>query len=146
MLFRKFRGTPTDESNSTPILRFPEALLIFAEAESQAKAGPDAAAYEAINKVRRRAYGKDIDVPDPEVDLPAGLSQDQFRDSVIMERAKEFLVEGKRWFDLLRTHTAISVIQALGLPITEKNLKWPIAQTEIDNNDSLSQADQNPGW
>ncbi|ODS84322.1 MAG: hypothetical protein ABS46_04155, partial [Cytophagaceae bacterium SCN 52-12] len=40
MLFRKFRGTLTNVSNNTPIFRFAEALLIFAEAESQANSGP----------------------------------------------------------------------------------------------------------
>jgi len=146
MLFKKFRGTTTNVSNDTPILRYPEVLLIFAEAESQFNGGPTDEAYEAINKVRRRAYGKDPDISDSEADLPTGLSTEAFRDSVLMERAKELLVEGKRWFDLLRTNTALEVIQDLGFPITEKNLKWPIPQEEIDNNDALTNEDQNPGW
>src|SRR3546814_692316 len=125
MLFRKFRGTKTDVSNATPLLRYPEALLIFAEAESQANGGPTAAAYEALNKVHRRAYGKDPGVPAPTVDFSAGMNMEAFRDTVLMERAKEFLVESKRWFELLRTNTALEVIQALDLPITEKHIRWP---------------------
>lgn len=55
-------------------------------------------------------------------------------------------MEGKRWYDLLRTGTAIEVIQALGKPIEAKHLKWPIPAEEIDNNMEIGQADQNPGW
>jgi starch-binding outer membrane protein, SusD/RagB family len=147
MLFKKFRGKNPNLSNDTPILRYAEVLLIFAEAESMAKGGPTAEAYEAINMVRRRAFGKAIKIPFPEVDLPSGMSSVEFRDAVIMERAKELLVEGKRWYDLLRTNTAIEVCKAAGFSaIEEKHLKWVIPQSEIDNNDALTQNDQNPGW
>jgi starch-binding outer membrane protein, SusD/RagB family len=147
MLFKKFRGKNPNLSNDTPILRYAEVLLIFAEAESMAKGGPTAEAYEAINMVRRRAFGKAIKIPFPEVDLPSGMSSVEFRDAVIMERAKELLVEGNRWYDLLRTNTAIEVCKAAGFSaIEEKHLKWVIPQSEIDNNDALTQNDQNPGW
>ena len=147
MLFRKFRGAVPDLSNDTPILRYAEVLLIFAEATSQANGGPNPEAYEAINQVRRRAYGRqDLNSPDPSIDLSGGMTAEEFRDAVIMERAWELLNEGKRWYDLLRTNTTLEVIQPLGLPIMERNLKWPIAQEEIDNNEALTQADQNPGW
>src|SRR5690606_17046887 len=118
----------------------------FAEAESQANDGPNADAYDAINQVRRRAFGKDPAVADVVADIPAGLNAQQFRDALMLERAKEFLCEGKRWFDLLRTNTALDVLQGLGFSITERNLLWPIPNEEIDNNSALSQEDQNPGW
>lgn len=147
MLFKKFRGTLTNVSNDTPILRYAEVLLIYAEAESMAKSGPTTEAYEAINMVRRRAYGKDIVTANPAVDLPKGMTSAQFRDALILERAKELLCEGKRWYDLLRTKTAIQVCKAAGFSnVAEKHLKWVIPQSEIDNNDALTQADQNPGW
>lgn len=147
MLFRKFRGTTTNVSNDTPLLRYAEALLIFAEAESQLNDGPNAAAYEAVNMVRRRAYGMDTGTPSSEADFPSGMTAQEFREAILLERAKEFLGEGKRWFDLLRTNTAIDVAKEAGkTEITEKNLKFPIPQEEIDNNEALSQSDQNPGW
>lgn len=146
MLFSKFRGTPSDMGLEMPIIRYAEAFLIYAESLSQANNGPTAEAYEAVNTIRRRAYGKDLNTPDSEVDLPSGLSAQEFRDAVIMERAKEFVLERKRWFDLLRTNTALEIIQGFGKPISEKNLKWPIPAEEIENNDALSDADQNPGW
>ncbi|MFD1631125.1 RagB/SusD family nutrient uptake outer membrane protein [Pseudopedobacter beijingensis] len=51
----------TQNGNSTnfPILRFSDVLLMFAEADVQAsKSAPSEKAIEALNKVRRRAYGK----------------------------------------------------------------------------------------
>lgn len=146
MLFRKFRGTSTNVSNNFPLLRYAEVLLIYAEATSQAAGGPTGESYDAINQVRRRAFGQHPALPYPLADIPEGLSAEEFRDVLMLERAKEFLCEGKRWFDLLRTNTALEVIQALGLQITEKNLKWPIPDQEIDNNSSLTHDDQNPGW
>lgn len=147
MLFSKFRGSPSNEGVDIPIMRYAEPILIFAEATSMANGGPSTEAYEAVNMIRRRAYGQDPMVADPGgADLPSGLSAEAFRDSVLIERGKEFIMERKRWFDLLRTGTALEVIQGLGKPITEKYLKWPIAQEEIDNNEALTEEDQNPGW
>ncbi len=147
MLFSKFRGSPANEGVDIPVMRYAEPVLIFAEAATMANGSPTLEAYEAVNMIRRRAYGQDPTVPDPGgADLPAGLSAEAFRDSVLLERGKEFIMERKRWFDLLRTGTALEVIQGLGKPITEKYLKWPIAQEEIDNNGALTEEDQNPGW
>ena len=148
MLFSKFRGSPANEGVDMPIMRYAEVLYIFAEAESQANGGPTDEAYEAVNQVRRRAYGKDLNTPDPGgADLPGGLSAEEFRDAVILDRGKEFIAERKRWFDLLRTNTALEIIGGeLGKAIQPRHLKWPIAQEEIDNNPALSEEDQNPGW
>lgn len=147
MLFKKFRDTESPNAgNDFPIIRYAEILLIFAEAESQLNNGPTAEAYEAINMVRRRARGLDYNVPNEEADLPAGLSAQEFRDELLLERAKEFVMEGKRWLDLVRTGTAVETISDLGLPIQERHLLWPIPAEEIDNNEALTQADQNPGW
>ncbi|MCK5370422.1 MAG: RagB/SusD family nutrient uptake outer membrane protein, partial [Cyclobacteriaceae bacterium] len=135
--------------NDFPVIRYAEVLLIFAEAEAMANNGPTDDAYKYLNQVRRRAYGRDIDTPDGEADFPIGLNVQQFQDSVLLERAKEFVMEGKRWYDLLRTGKTLEVIRASGegkSAIEEKHLKWPIPSEEIDNNESMTQGDQNPGW
>ncbi|PKP20305.1 MAG: hypothetical protein CVU05_09405, partial [Bacteroidetes bacterium HGW-Bacteroidetes-21] len=75
---------------------------IFAEAKNETLPTPDAEVYEAINKIRRRANGLDINTPNISVDL-AGLSKDGFRNAVLSERAWEFAFEWKRWHDLVRT-------------------------------------------
>lgn len=83
------------------ILRYSDVLLMFAEAENEIN-GPTAAAYNAVNMVRRRGYGKPINTPDPDVDLPAGLSKATFFDAVVKERSLELGGEGVRKYDLIR--------------------------------------------
>lgn len=49
------RGQLRNSAINFPLLRYSDVLLMFAEAENQVN-GPTAAAFEAINKVRSRAY------------------------------------------------------------------------------------------
>lgn len=83
--------------NSRPQVAITHAnnLLVYAEAKAMSSS-PDATAYEAVNRVRNRA-GLD--------DLPGGLSQTAFRDSVVQERAWEFpggFWFTDPWYDLVR--------------------------------------------
>jgi hypothetical protein len=143
-LFKKYRDPSGNGGTDIPIYRYPEALLIFAEAQAMASGGPTPAAYEAVNRVRRRAYGLDPNTPSS-VDL-AGLGLAEFRAAVLAERAREFILEAKRWFDLVRTGQALPRLQAVGEPIAEKNLLWPLPVEELTTNPALSSADQNAGW
>jgi len=97
--------SPTDAvqylSLKWQIIRYADVLLMFAEAENQLN-GPTAAAYNAINQVRRRGYGKPISTPDATVDLPAGLSQSDFFKALVKERSLELGGEGVRKYDLIR--------------------------------------------
>ena len=83
------------------IIRYSDVLLMFAEAENEIS-GPTAAAYNAINQVRRRGYGKSITTADAPVDLPAGLSKAAFFDAIVKERSLELGGEGIRKYDLIR--------------------------------------------
>ncbi len=90
-------------SNSRAIhaLRYAHVLLAYAEAKTMSD-GPDALAYECVNQIRRRAYKLPLNVPSA-YDLQAGLSAEQFRDSVVQERNYEFIGEMEnRWYDLQR--------------------------------------------
>lgn len=149
--FGKFKdsGAPTDQAhgNDFPIYRYADALLIYAEAASQAGQGPDAQALERLNMVRRRAYGYTPGAPSP-VDLTLeGQTAASFRELVLKERAYEFFVEGKRWWDLVRTGTAKQAIKAAkGIDIPNSIFLMPIPKQEIDNNPDIEPADQNPGY
>ncbi|HMK27674.1 MAG TPA: RagB/SusD family nutrient uptake outer membrane protein, partial [Chitinophagaceae bacterium] len=83
------------------ILRYADVLLMFAEAENELN-GPTAAAYNAINMVRRRGYGKPINTPDATVDIPAGLTKANFFKYIVRERSLELGGEGVRKYDLIR--------------------------------------------
>jgi starch-binding outer membrane protein, SusD/RagB family len=92
----------TNKSND--IIRYPIVLLDYAEASAMAAGAPTAEGYNAINLVRTRAG-----LPD----LTPGLSDEQFRDSVVFERAYEFAGEnGIRWFDIVRLQMLPQVIAA----------------------------------
>lgn len=83
-------------SGTSFLLRYSNVLLTYAEAKAMSST-PDASAYNAINQIRARAG-----LPA----LTAGLSQINFRDSVVAERGWEYAAEFcSRWFDLLRTET-----------------------------------------
>jgi hypothetical protein len=150
--FRKFKDlsgvSPSTNGNDLPLLRYADVLLIYAEAASQQSNGPTADAYEAVNQVRRRAYGKDVDVSDPTVDL-AGLDAAAFRDAVLTERAYEFMIEGKRWLDLKRLgfeRLQEFILAGTGKTVVEKHLLWPIPKAEIDNNALINPEDQNKDY
>ncbi|QNL49280.1 RagB/SusD family nutrient uptake outer membrane protein [Olivibacter sp. SDN3] len=150
--FRKFKdysSVASDASaNDMPVLRYADVLLIYAESASQAAGGPTPEAYEAINQVRRRAYGKAIHIADATVDL-TGLDQVGFREAVFEERAYEFMVEGKRWNDLKRlgNERVKAIIQeAKGRAVSDSQFLWPIPRVEMDNNNALDASDQNPGY
>lgn len=83
------------------IIRYSDVLLMLAEAENEIN-GPTAAAYNAINQVRRRGFGKSITTVDPTVDLASGLSKAQFFDAIVKERSLELGGEGVRKYDLIR--------------------------------------------
>ncbi len=119
-----------------PIYRFAEVLLIYAEAENEAN-GPTAAAYTAINRVRTRAA-----LPN----LPAGLTQDQFRAAVHQERSWELAFESKRLFDLKRWGEFLTVLSAdpvSGPYVQAHHVFLAIPQREIDLAPGLG---QNPGY
>ena len=101
-----------------PMIRFSDVLLMYAEADNEINNGPTASAYDAINRVRRRGFGKPIATPDPTVDL-SGLTKTTFFDSLVKERALEFGGEGIRKYDLIRWNllaTKIAQVKAL-LPV-----------------------------
>lgn len=83
------------------ILRYSDVLLMYAEAENELN-GPTASAYDKVNQVRRRGYGKPITTADATVDLPSGLSKAAFFTALVKERSLELGGEGVRKFDLIR--------------------------------------------
>jgi hypothetical protein len=95
--------------------------------------------------VKRRAYGYDPTAVSP-IDYPTGMSEEEFADAVLMERAYELMLERRRWFDLKRTGKVQEAFAAVGKNIIDQRLLWPLPENEINNNPALSQDDQNPGY
>ena len=146
ILFKKFITSPQGFGNySVPIYRYTEAFLIYAEASDMATGAPSALALERLNMIKRRAYGYEPAVASP-IDYPAGMSKDAFRDAVLNERGYEFILEGRRWWDLKRTGRVKTAMLAAGRTFSDARLLWPIPIEELNNNPALTQADQNPGY
>ncbi|HEY6141932.1 MAG TPA: RagB/SusD family nutrient uptake outer membrane protein [Flavobacterium sp.] len=149
-IFRKYLDVTILSSGANvsinfPIIRYADILVTLAEAINEQESTPTAEAYDAINKVRRRAFGKPIDTPDATVDL-AGLTKDQFKEAIFVERTKEFVQEGQRWFDLVRWGRLVSEVKKVPgkSAVTDRNNLYPIPQSERNlNPEGLP---QNPGY
>lgn len=129
------------------LLRYADLLLMKAEAD-----GESAASYGLINQVRRRAFGKNPNLPDPSVDIDQ-TDIGTFLEKVMVERRRELVFEGHRLFDLKRLPTteALNIInnhmaaEYVGVPtVQEYQLIYPIPQTEIDVSNGV--VTQNPGY
>ena len=135
--------TLEDGANDYFIARYADVLLMYAEALHETSIGSNDA-YEAFNKVRRRAYGLPINTASSH-DLTRGLSLEQFRDSILLERRLEFAFEGQRRFDLLRMGKLKEAINAQDptILIEDRHLLLPLPQDELIVNKALV---QNPGY
>lgn len=128
----------TDGSVTFTVLRYADVLLMYAEALNELNQTSNA--FQYINAVRARAG-----LPD----LSASLSQDSLRLAIEKERRVEFLDEGQRWFDLVRTGRAKTVMNAfyanygLSFKLDDYELLFPIPQNEVDLNPAVK---QNPGY
>lgn len=155
--FREFDGDIG--SVNFPILRYADALLMYAEALNEANDGPTAAAFDAINQVRARARG-DLtedsaeEGTDPEElpDLEAPMNEDDFRQAVYQEREWELFGEAHQWFDLVRTNRLFEVNQNSDYCVERcrnvqqpKHKLYPIPAVVIDQNPTLEEF-QNPGY
>jgi hypothetical protein len=118
-------------SNNFPIIRYADVLLMYAEALNEQGAN-NTDAYAIVNRLRNRAGL---------ADLTADLSQEQFRDSVHLERRLELAFEGHRRYDLIRTGKLVAAINAQNpsIAIQPHQVIFPIPQNERDVNTKLSQ-------
>lgn len=123
-----------DANNNWPLRRYADVLLMFAEAENETN-GPTAEALEAVNQVRRRAFGVDVHTVSV-YDLAMGISQADLREAIWAEQFKEFVLEGKHWYDLKRTDRLMATEN---IPATR--LVYPIPQREMDSNPRMVQND-----
>ncbi|MGD9977431.1 MAG: RagB/SusD family nutrient uptake outer membrane protein [Bacteroidales bacterium] len=126
-------GRANGESDADFIyLRYADVLLMYAEALNEINGGPTTDAYNAINEVRNRAgLGN----------LASGLGYQPFKDAILQERQWEFVMEGQRWYDLVRMGK-LSERVLLAKPtanVKTYNMLFPIPQQERYYNPKLTQ-------
>jgi hypothetical protein len=125
-----------------PILRYADALLLFAEAENMVNNGPTQAAVDAVNLIINRANGYVPNPADPL--LTTTMSRDAFDAAVIQQRNLELCFEYDRWFDLIRKRILCEkTIPQYKPNCHENDYLWPIPQTDLRLNPKLT---QNPGY
>jgi hypothetical protein len=130
-------GDPNPNGGSNDrVIRFADVLLMHAEACAQA--GDDAAARISLNKVRARARGSNSSI------LPnVTASGSALLDAIYYERRVELALEGHRFFDLVRTGRAASVLGSLGyVDATHRLFPIPLSQIQATN----GAITQNPGY
>jgi len=155
-----------DSGINFPILRYADVLLMYAEAENQVN-GPTTLAQEAVNKVRRRAYGQtNISLPYPLSDTKtseAASSQKNFQLFIEDERMRELCFEGLRRMDLIRWNKYVTTMNSVGNEISTnsintsqkygglagtntatRHLLFPIPSLEMMSNKLITE--NNPGW
>ncbi len=114
------------------VLRLADMYLIRAEAEAN-KTAPDLAAIQSdINKIRTRAN----------LNPTSEVSISQLLKIIEKERRVEFAFEGHRWFDLVRTGRAVTVLPNVN---SINQTLFPIPSEEIQTNNDPGMT-QNPGY
>jgi len=106
--FRKEWIVPVVDDNLTftgvnfPLMRYPDIVLMFAEAENEIN-GPTAAAKEALASIRERAFPSDLWPTKVENYVDSvSVSKEDFFNAIVNERAWEFGGEFIRKNDLVR--------------------------------------------
>jgi len=130
-------NTSTQWSHHRRVIRYADVLLMASEALNENNKPAEALIY--LNMIRARArQGNNSILPDITT-----TDQAQLRDIIMNERRHELGLEGHRFWDLIRTGRAASVLGPLGF-IAGKHELLPVPQSEIDI--SQGTLTQNPNW
>jgi hypothetical protein len=120
------------QNNNFMVTRYADVILMYAEAlfmQSPAKA---AVALSDVNRIRTRAG------------MPSFTAATLTLDAILKERQLELSFEGHRWFDLLRTGRAKTVMAStLNINVPDFQLLFPIPISEIQKDPTLTQT---PGY
>lgn len=128
-------ATVADGGSNIIVLRYADVLLMIAECYAEKNNMPKANEY--LNLIKERADIDEISITDATL----------IKEEIALERRKELINEGHRWFDLVRTGKAVSVMNAYfvrtpgynGITISELNYVQPIPQGQIDTDSATKQ-------
>lgn len=137
--FLKFNGSVGSRTDNVPIMRYPELLLIRAEANTEL--GNLAQAREDLERLRVArglfAYGEGSPTPG---------TQSELITAVLEERRREFAFEGHRWFDMKRRGMDIPKQDPLSdISYEDYRVLAEIPSSEIDDSQFVN-VEQNPGY
>lgn len=121
-----------DSRANWKVIRYADVLLMYAEALNEN--GKTNEALISLNKVRIRAGLTGY----------SGLTKEETREKIAIERRLELSFEGLRWFDLLRTDQAFNVMKNFGMLPYMTVFPIPLSQIQLINNPAIFP--QNPGY
>lgn len=120
--------TAGGSSNDFPVIRYAEVLLIYAEA--QAALGNLGNGNQYLNMIRTRAGLEEANY----------TNREELEAAILLERRKEFVAEGHRWFDLVRTERLEEEVESSkGITVNPIYNKFPVPQRERNVNPNLPQ-------
>jgi rubrerythrin len=114
------------------LLRLAEMYLIRAEAEANKANGNLTAVQDDINMVRKRAG----------LENTSAGTKNELLLAIENERRLEFAFEGQRWFDLVRTNRATSILPKV-TNVTKTLFPIPLSELNTNNSPDMN---QNPGY
>lgn len=128
-----------DGGSNVVVLRLADVYLLMAECYAKANDLTNSNLY--LNKIKTRAGVSTVNL----------TTQQQLLDEIDLERRKELVGEGHRWFDLVRTGKAIQVMTNYfqvtpgysTATIKNYNLIMPVPQDQINTDPAIK---QNPGY
>lgn len=144
-MFKKFIGDVIDSKRQSfeniPVYRYADVVLLLAEVKNLLGEDPSA----EINQIRTRAYGAQYVQEHPDV-LYTNGSKEANTKAILDERFKEFVGEGKRWWDLQRAggEWVIKEVKSFSDAPTSGNIKriyWPLPIGMIDRDPLLVQTE-----
>lgn len=135
----KTSNTIADGGSNFVVLRLADIFLMMAECFAEQNNTVNANLY--LNKIKTRAGIATVNLP----------TKDLLLNEIDRERRLEFVGEGHRWFDLIRTGKAISVMTThftnnqgySTAQIKAHHLLMPVPQGQINTDPALK---QNPGY
>lgn len=136
-IFNKFlgvvKGSERIFENDVPVYRYADVVLLLAEAKNLLNEDPSG----EINQIRQRAYGTNYL---PAIHGYANGSKTDNANAILNERYKEFIGEGKRWWDLRRAGNSFVIDNVSFLNSgDEYKLLLPITNDMIGRNPLLDQ-------
>ena len=145
------RGRTND---NFPVIRYADVLLMIAECLNEQGFAAGGEAFTLLNQIRTRA-GLPVKTAGNAVAALSVDSQQAFRDAILQERRVELAFENHRWYDLVRSGKAETVMAAHGqyeiankpnIPsgsyiLNTNKLLLPLPQREV-NLDNLTQNPQ----
>jgi len=125
----------TSQVDYAPVIRYAEVLLNYAEALVMDGGVVTQQAVDLLNAVRTRSY------PAGAYTLAGFANATAFRDAVLLERNMEFLGEGIRNMDLMRTVSSIPGKPGATTVVTPTSPTyiWPIPTSELNTNKLMVQ-------